>query len=479
MKHFDVIIVGAGLSGIGAACQIQKNCPGTSYQILESREVIGGTWDLFRYPGVRSDSDMYTLGYSFRPWRNPAAIASGREILKYIKETATEHDVQQNIRFGHKVVEASWNSREGCWTLTVTTDGEHQTFTCGFIFSCSGYYRYDRGYKPDLPGQELFKGKIVHPQKWSDKVIYKNKKVVIIGSGATTVTMAPELAKEAESVVILQRSPSYLWDRSSEDAVAKNLSRVLPNSWVYNLARWKNILVMSGSYSLAKTKPAPVRKYLLKLVKTQIEESCETEKHFNPDYNPWDQRVCVVSDGDLFKAIRDGRIEMVTDGIKSFTPEGLVTKSEQELKADLVVMATGLELEFMGGIKLKVDGKTLSPSELTAYRGVMLSDVPNLAIWMGYTNSSWTLKAELTGKFICRLLKHMRKNNTQRVVPRMQNPAMDKKAFMDLTSGYVQRSSDQFPNQGKENPWRIHQSFFRDYIDLNLGKLQDGVLEFD
>ncbi|HEY3018556.1 MAG TPA: NAD(P)/FAD-dependent oxidoreductase [Solirubrobacteraceae bacterium] len=475
--HVDVLIVGAGLSGIAAGYHLQAGCPGKSYAILESRDSIGGTWDLFRYPGIRSDSDMFTLGYGFRPWKAAKAIADGPAILEYVKDTAREYGIDRHIRFNHRVVRAEWSSDDQRWTVEVERTDTQETvqLTAGFLFTCTGYYRYDEGYTPELPGTERFKGQIVHPQHWSDDVDYAGKRVVVIGSGATAVTLVPAMAPDAEHVTMLQRSPSYVVSIPNEDPIAKLIRRVVPERWAHAAVRWKNVLLTMGVFQLSRRAPKFMRKLIRAGVKKALPEGYDVDTHFNPRYNPWDQRVCLVPDGDLFEALGSGRASIVTDRIASFTETGIELESGQTLEADLVVTATGLNLLALGGMQLSVDGREVDPSETLTYRGMMIGDVPNLALAVGYTNASWTLKADLICQYVTRLLNHMDAQGYTQATPRPERKDGPTQPFLNLTSGYVQRSVDQFPRQGMEAPWRIHQNYLRDIALIRRGDLAEGM----
>ena len=479
-QHLDVLIVGAGLSGIGAAWHLQKNCPDKSYAILEGRERSGGTWDLFRYPGVRSDSDMYTLGYSFRPWKEAKAIADGPSILSYIRETASDHGIDSNIRFDHRVVGASWSSKEAQWTVDIERGAARQPvrLTCGFLFMCSGYYDYSAGYTPDFPGVEQFAGQIAHPQKWTDKIDYAGKRVVVIGSGATAVTVVPAMAETATHVTMLQRSPTYVVARPAEDAIANKLRRRLPLKLAYGLTRWKNVLLGMYFYQLCKRKPERVKNLILGGVRQMLGPDYDTGRHFTPRYNPWDQRLCLVPDADLFRAIRRNKVTVVTDEIETFTGAGIKLKSGAELPADLVVTATGLSLQLLGGMALAVDGKSVDPAELLTYKGMMYSDVPNFAVVTGYTNASWTLKADLVCEYVCRLLNHMRRKGYRQCTPRIDDPAMERKPWVDFSSGYIQRAAHKFPKQGTNRPWKLHQNYALDLLNLRYGSIRDSAMVF-
>jgi cation diffusion facilitator CzcD-associated flavoprotein CzcO len=476
--HVDVLIVGAGLSGIGAACHLTDKCPGRSYAILEAREAMGGTWDLFRYPGIRSDSDMFTLGFSFKPWVEGKAIADGPDILRYIHDTAREHGVEDHIRYGHKVRRAEWSSADAQWTVEaeVTATGETVRITCGFLFGCTGYYSYDHGHTPEFPGIERFQGRVVHPQQWSDDVDYAGKRVVVIGSGATAVTLVPAMAPAAEHVTMLQRSPTYIVALPAHDPIADALRRVLPAKVAHPIIRWKNILMMMGSFQLSRRAPGLMKAALRKGVLRHLPPDYEVDKHFNPAYDPWDQRLCLVPDGDLFKVLRHGDASIVTDRIDTFTETGIRLASGRELEADLVVSATGLDLIALGGITLYVDGEEVDYATRVAYRGMMLSDVPNAALALGYTNASWTLKCELICEAVCRLLNHMDANGFAVATPHVEDASMATHPFLkDLSSGYVQRSLHLFPRQGDDAPWRANQNYILDLRDMRRGRIDDQI----
>ncbi|MGK2740469.1 flavin-containing monooxygenase [Tepidicaulis sp. LMO-SS28] len=478
IEHFDVIIVGAGLSGIGAGYHLQKNCPEKSYAILEARESLGGTWDLFRYPGIRSDSDMYTLGYSFRPWKEAKAIADGPSILNYVRETAEDYGIDKHIRFGLKVKRSFWSTPDACWTVEAERgDGEAVRFTCNFLFMCSGYYDYDKGYTPDFPGWERFKGRIAHPQKWTDDIDYKDKRVIVIGSGATAVTLVPEMAKQAAHVTMLQRSPTYVVSRPEEDAIANWLRRKLPAKAAYGLTRWKNVLFGMYFFNLCRKNPEKAKAYILNNVREQLGPDFDMT-HFTPRYNPWDQRLCLVPNGDLFESLKEGSASVVTDHIETFTENGIRLKSGQELEADLIVTATGLNLKVLGGLDVTVDNQPVEFSKTFNYKGMMYSDVPNFASAFGYTNASWTLKCDLTCEYVCRLINAMDEKGVQQCTPRNTDPDMDEEPWLDFSSGYVQRSIHMFPKQGTKLPWKLHQNYARDIFSLRLGKVDDGVMEF-
>jgi cation diffusion facilitator CzcD-associated flavoprotein CzcO len=478
IEHFDVLIVGAGLSGVGAAYHLQRDCPDKSYVILEGRERMGGTWDLFRYPGIRSDSDMYTLGYAFKPWKEAKAIADGPSILNYIHETAAENGIDRHIRYQHLVKNAAWSTPEAAWTIEAEHDGKPVRFTANFIFLAGGYYSYEGGYTPDFKGTERFKGQIVHPQKWPEDLDYAGKKVVVIGSGATAVTLVPEMAKDAAHVTMLQRSPTYVVSRPGEDAIANFLRRHLPAKLAYDIVRWKNVLLTMYFYRLARKRPEQVKKRLIGWVRDHLGPDYDVETHFTPRYNPWDQRVCLVPDSDLFASLRAGTSSVVTDQIETFTENGLLLKSGKELEADIVVTATGLNLQVLNGLRLMVDGKRVDPSQTLAYKGMMYEGIPNLASFFGYTNASWTLKADLTAEYVCRLLNHMKKTGMRQATPRNSDQTIEQRPWLDFTSGYVQRSIAKFPKQGSKAPWKLHQNYALDIMLLRHSKVDDGVMEF-
>ncbi len=477
--HVDTLIIGAGLSGISAAHHLTELCPDKSYVILEARSAMGGTWDLFKYPGIRSDSDMYTLGYSFKPWTDPQAIADGPAILKYIQETAAEKDIATKIKYNTKVTEASWSSSEQLWTVTVDSTDSISTYTCSFLFSCCGYYDYDQGYTPDYPGLEDYEGAFVHPQLWSSETNYEDKDVVVIGSGATAVTLIPELAKKAKSVTMLQRSPTYVVSAPREDAIANFLNKILPTKLAYSIIRWKNITMSMLVYNACMKWPNTMSKFFLKGVKKELGDRYEElKKHFTPHYNPWQQRLCLVPESDLFEALKSGKANIVTDHIDTFTKEGILLKTGEILKSDLVISATGLKMKVMGGVVLKLDQKEIKSSELLCYRGMMFRDLPNLAMAFGYTNASWTLKCDLVSKYVCRLINHMDKNSYKSCTPTLQNENMETLPFVDFTSGYFQRSLHELPRQGTEGPWKINQNYLKDIKSLKRSTLDDGILQF-
>ncbi|MCW8305827.1 NAD(P)/FAD-dependent oxidoreductase [Acidiphilium sp. PA] len=478
--QFDVVVVGAGLSGIGAACHLTRETPERSYVVLEGRDAIGGTWDLFRYPGIRSDSDMYTLGYSFRPWTDSKAIAPGPAILDYVRETAREFGVDRHIRFGHHVKTAAWDSARALWTVTATTkpDGETVEFTCNFLFMCSGYYDYDGGHMPAFPGADSFSGRIVHPQSWPADLDYAGKRIVVIGSGATAVTLVPELAKSAAHVTMLQRSPTYIVSRPSEDAFANRMRRRLPAKLAYSVTRWRNVLLGMFFYNLARRRPERVKAGIIGLARQALGPDYDVATHFTPRYKPWDQRLCLVPDGDLFNALKSGAASIVTDQIERFTSHGIALRSGATLAADIIVAATGLKLKLLGGLDVVVDGKAVDFAKTLSYKGMMISDVPNFAVSFGYTNASWTLKSDLTAAYVCRLLNHMKRHNYTQCTPLRNDPSVTEEPFLDFTSGYVQRAIALFPRQGSKKPWRLYQNYVRDLLMMRWGRLADGTMAF-
>ncbi|HEV7693183.1 MAG TPA: NAD(P)/FAD-dependent oxidoreductase [Hyphomonadaceae bacterium] len=484
-EHFDVVIVGAGLSGIGAAYHLKTRLPGKTYAILEGRHAIGGTWDLFRYPGIRSDSDMYTLGYAFKPWPSAKAIADGPSIRSYVRETAAENGIDKHIRFGHHVVAADWSGKDARWTVTTEKTaadgkptGERASFTCSFIMMCSGYYRYEQGYTPDFPGRETFKGKLIHPQHWPEDLDHAGKDVVVIGSGATAVTIVPEMAKTARHVTMLQRSPSYVVARPSEDAIANWLKSFLPAKMAYNLIRWKNVSLGQYFYARARKKPEAMRAVIAKAAQKQLGPDYPVSTHFNPKYNPWDQRMCLIPDADLFNEIKAGHAEVVTDTIDRFTPGGIKLNSGKELKADIIVTATGLDLLFLGGTKVSVDGKEVEFGKTTTYKGMMYSGVPNLVSIFGYTNASWTLKCDLTCEYTCRIIAKMDSTGAKGVTPTLKDGNIEHAPWLDFSSGYVQRTIDRFPKQGTRMPWKLNQNYRADVKLLRYGAVEDPELVF-
>jgi len=477
-EHVDVLIVGAGISGIDAAYHLQTRCKGKSYLILEARDRIGGTWDLFRYPGIRSDSDMYTLGFPFRPWTGEKAIVEGADIRAYVEDTARAFEIDARIRFRHRVTRASWSSREARWTVEVEADGAIRRFSCAFLFLGSGYYDYAQGYRPQWPGEADFSGRIVHPQHWPEDLEYAGKRVVVIGSGATAVTLVPALAQAAAHVTMLQRSPSYIVSRPSRDGIAHGLRRWLPLGLADKATRWKNVLLGMFFFSRSRKAPDRVRATLLRLVTEQLPAGYDVARDFAPTYNPWDQRVCLVPDGDLFAAINAGTVSIVTDTIERFTATGLGLVSELEIEADIIVTATGLDVKLLGGIALIVDGEPVEVADRFNYKGMMLSDVPNLALAFGYTNASWTLKCDLTSRYFCRLLNYMDRHGHAICVAVLGGARIERRPMLDFSSGYVQRAAAILPGQGPKPPWRVHQNYLKDLAALRFGPVADEVMAF-
>ena len=479
-NHFDVIVIGAGISGIGAGYHLQTKCPGKSYAILEGRDTIGGTWDLFKYPGIRSDSDMYTLGFSFFPWKEKEAIADGPSILKYLDETSKKFNIDKKIKFNHYVKDASWCSEKSVWTLKVEDKNLMDTVTisCNFIFMCSGYYSYEKGYTPDFEGINEFNGKIMHPQKWDTSIDYSDKEVIVIGSGATAVTLVPEMAKYAKHVTMLQRSPTYVVSAPQQDPLAIFLQKYLPSKLSYFIVRWKNILRQQWYFRLCKKNPKRVKDFIINQVRKSLGHDYDVDKHFTPNYNPWDQRMCLVPNGDLFKSIRKKQTSVVTDTIDKFTSTGIKLESGKTLAADLIVTATGLNLEICSNINLKVDGQDINLPDTVTYKGMMFSGVPNLVSTFGYTNASWTLGADLTSEYVCRLLNYMKKSSIKKCCPEANSKIENNDDWLNLTSGYIKRSKDIFPKQGKRSPWTNNQNFLKDIFQIRYGKINDGEIKF-
>lgn len=471
------MIVGAGISGIDAAYHLQTRCPGKSYAILEMRGAIGGTWELFRYPGIRSDSDMYTLGFPFRPWTGEKAIADGGSIRAYVEETARAYGIDAHIRFGHRVIRASWSTAEARWTVEVQTPEDTRRLSAAFLFFGSGYYDYEQGHRPEWPGETDFSGRIVHPQFWPGDLDVTGKRMVVVGSGATAVTLVPALAETATHVTMLQRSPSYIVSRPSEDAIARRLQAVLPARVSARMIRWKNVLLGLLFFSRSRKRPERVRQLLMKLVAEEL-PGHDVERDFGPSYNPWDQRVCLVPDGDLFRAMRAGKVEVITDRIETFTRGGLQLASGAEIEANIVVTATGLVVKLLGGVTLEVDGVAVNVADRISYKGMMLDDVPNMVLSFGYTNASWTLKSDLTARYACRLINHMDQHGLAICVPRLPSGGVERQPMIDFSSGYVRRAAGHLPGQGRGAPWRVHQNYLKDRIMLGLGTITDEAMEF-
>ena len=480
MDHFDVLIVGAGLSGIGAAYHLQTQCPRRSYAILEGRGAIGGTWDLFRYPGIRSDSDMYTLGYKFKPWTNPKAIADGPSILAYVNETARENGIDRKIRFGHWVKSAAWSSESARWTVEAERGEKRELvrLTCNFLFVCSGYYDYEQGYTPEFAGRDEFRGRVVHPQQWPDDLDYAGKRVVVIGSGATAVTLVPAMAESAAHVTMLQRTPTYMGSAPDVDRMANWLRGWLPERVAYGITRWRNIVGSLLLFQFCTRWPERAKKFLIEGARKALGPGFDVDKHFTPPYDPWAQRLCLVPNGDLFAAMRAGRASVVTDHIECFTATGVRLKSREELPADLIITATGLSLKFLGGMQVSVDGKPIDPAQSMTYRGMMLRDVPNLAWAFGYTNASWTLRADLNCEYVCRLLNHMAEHGHSVATPELRDPEVKEESWMNLSSGYVQRAIHLFPKQGSKLPWKLFQNYALDLALIGWARIDDGAMTF-
>ncbi len=475
-EHVDVIVVGAGISGIGTGYHLQTRCPDRTYMILEGRQSMGGTWDLFRYPGIRSDSDMHTLGFSFHPWTRAKSIADGPSIRDYVNETAAAYGIDDHIRYQHHVKRAAWSSDEARWTVEATdANGERVDFTCNFLTMCSGYYNYAKGYTPEFAGIVDFAGRVVHPQFWPEDIAYDGKQVVVIGSGATAVTLVPELAKGGAQVTMLQRSPTYVVSRPGEDKVANWLRSKLPDKLAYGITRWKNVLFGMFFYRMARRKPERTKERLLGMVREHLGPDYDIATHFTPRYNPWDQRLCLVPDADLFGAINAGKATVVTDTIDRFVAEGIRLVSGETLPADIVVTATGLDLQLMSGVDFTVDGRRIDLGQALQYKGMMFSDVPNLTYTFGYTNASWTLKADLVATYVCRLLNTMKKRGMRQATPHNDDPTMAVEPFVDFSSGYIQRAADRLPKQGTKKPWRLNQNYALDVLALKFGSVDDSM----
>ena len=483
VEHVDVVVVGAGLSGIGAGYHLQTMSPDRSYVILEGRDELGGTWDLFKYPGVRSDSDMHTLGFSFKPWTEAKSIADGPSILAYLKETVAQFGIDQHIRYGQLVSKAEWSSDNATWTVTSTDKhtGESKTIECSFLFMCSGYYSYKKGHTPEFAGRERFTGTIVHPQEWPLNLDYAGKRVVVIGSGATAVTIVPSMAESAAHVTMLQRSPTYMVSRPDHDALANRMRKVLPEKMAYNITRFKNTWRQQLVYNKTRTDPEKVKKLLLGGIQLELGADYDIAKHFTPNYNPWDQRLCLVPNGDFFKAMREGKASVVTDHIASFTETGIQLASGEHLEADVIVTATGLELVTLGEMDFMVDGKQVDFSQTWTYKGFAYSDIPNMASTFGYINASWTLRSDLTAEYVCRLLNHMRKKGVAQCAPRLreQDRNMQQRPWIDgFSSGYMQRMMHRMPRQGDHEPWINPQNYRRDKKMFKHSPIDDGVMQF-
>ncbi len=483
VEHFDVVVVGAGISGIGAGYHLQTMSPNRSYVILEGRDDIGGTWDLFRYPGVRSDSDMHTLGYSFKPWTAEKSIADGPSILQYLRDTAREFEIDRHIRFGHQIASAQWSTENARWTVSGQRKdtGEAVTFTCGYLFMCSGYYSYKGGYTPEFAGVDHFRGQIVHPQAWPEDLDYAGQRVVVVGSGATAMTLIPAMVDTAAHVTMLQRSPTYVVAAPDRDAIANALRKVLPKKVAYKITRKKNVAFQQMIYKRTRTQPDKVKAGLIGRVSKALGPEYDVAQHFTPTYNPWDQRLCLVPNGDLFTAIKSGKASVVTDQIDTFTETGIRLQSGTELAADIIVTATGLNMVTLGEMKFMVDGEPVDFAKTWTYKGFAYSGVPNLASSFGYVNASWTLRADLTCEYVCRLLNHMETTGTVECTPRLraEDANMPERPWIDsFTAGYMQREMHKFPRQGDHEPWINPQSYTRDKKMFRTGQLEDGAMQF-
>ena len=476
--HKDVVVIGAGISGIAAGYNLQKSCSNKSFVILEGRESLGGTWDLFKYPGIRSDSDMHTLGFRFKPWIHKKSIADGPSILEYLNETVDQYDLRKKILFNQKVISSNWISKKSIWELMVMNDGQEESMTCNFLFLCGGYYSYDKPYMPAFPNQDQFQGSLIHPQFWDESIDYTNKKVIVIGSGATAVTLVPAIAEKAEHVTMLQRSPSYVVSAPGEDSWSNSLNKIFPTRLTYFLIRWKNVLRTSLGFYLSRKYPARVKERLINLVREELGADFDVEKHFTPRYNPWDQRMCLVPDSDLFNSIKDGRASVVTDVIDKFDEKGILVQSGELIEADIIVSATGIELNFFNDIDVSLDNQRVEPHQKLSYKGMMLSGVPNLAFTFGYVNASWTLRADLTCEYVCRLLNQMDKQGVTSCVPEEDPSAMVDDEYIDFSSGYVQRALSRMPKQGIKSPWRNYQNYLKDIFLVRLFSIKDSTLKF-
>src|SRR6201996_1324875 len=478
-EFVDVVIVGAGISGISAAWHLQDRCPDKSYVVLERRESLGGTWDLFKYPGIRSDSDMFTLGFRFKPWTSEKAIADGPSIMSYLKETTAEFGIDEHIRYHHKVLSVDWSDEANRWTLLVDRGADKVEITCSFLFATTGYYNYDQGYTPQFAGSEEFGGTIVHPQHWPEDLDYQGKRIVVIGSGATAVTLIPALVNSgAGPVTMLQRSPTYIGSLPGVDPFAERANRLLPERLAHMANRWKAIAFSTFQYQLARKAPGYMRKTLMTMAQRRLPKGYDVEKHFGPRYNVWDQRLCLAPDGDFFRTIRHGKADVVTDTIDRFTKTGIKLASGEELQADIIITATGLNMQLLGGVRPTRNGEDLELTSLMTYKGLMFSGVPNFAITFGYTNASWTLKADLVSEFVCRLLNYMDAKGFDFVEPQHPGNSVGELPFMDFSPGYFQRSMHLLPKSGSRAPWRLKQNYFFDMRTIRRGKIADEGLRF-
>ena len=480
-NHFDVVIMGAGLSGIGAACHLKRHCPSKTFAILEARTSMGGTWDLFRYPGIRSDSDMYTLGYNFKPWTNPKSIADGPDILNYIKETASEYHIESSIQYETKVKEAHWDSSSNTWTIKCehAKTKKEISYTCNYLHSCLGYYKYENGFTPEFKGKEKYKGTIIHPQLWPEDLDYTDKNVLVIGSGATAVTLVPAMTDKAKHVTMLQRSPTYVVSVPNKSLFPKKLNELLPDNIMYNINRTAHVGITILQYSLSRNQPNMMKNFFINNAKKQLPSDYDIQTHFTPKYQPWDERLCAVPNGDLFKAIKNGKASVVTDQIDTFTKDGVLLKSGKELKADIIITATGLEVQMLGGIKAFIDGEAYNPTSAIIYKGMMIKDVPNFVFVFGYTNASWTLRADLVSTYFCRLINETEKNGKKTFVAKSAKK-IEPKPMFDFQPGYIKRAMEAgiLPSQGAKEPWMLKQNYLLDLVEMNFGKLKDGYMKF-
>ncbi|XOV82612.1 MAG: flavin-containing monooxygenase [bacterium] len=481
MVDFDVVIVGAGISGIGSAYHLKTHCPGKSYTIIESRSALGGTWDLFRYPGIRSDSDMHTLGYSFKPWKAAKSIADGPAIREYLHETAAENDLAQHIQFNHTVTAADWSSDEQHWGVTTENNGQSRTITCRMLLMCSGYYNYAKGYTPEFAGMHDYQGTVVHPQHWPEDLDYAGKHVVVIGSGATAMTLVPAMAEQAASVTMLQRSPTYVVSRPDQDSIANTLRKILPEKWAYALTRFKNTQMQNFVYKRSRSAPEKMKRQLIGMVKQALGPDYDVDKHFTPSYNPWDQRLCLIPNADLFESIKSGKTTVVTEQIDRLTADGVLLNNGEVLPADILVTATGLNLQLLGGAQFSVDGAPVNFPETVTYKGMMYSGIPNLVQTFGYINASWTLRSDLTAEFACRVINHLDELGETQVTPVLREEDRDMQLgpwIEDFSAGYMSRVMHLFPKQGNRDPWRNTQDYQLDKKIIRKAALEDGALQF-
>lgn len=478
--HFDTLIIGAGISGISAAHYMQTDCPNKTYAILEGRKNIGGTWDLFRYPGIRSDSDMYTFGFAFRPWTNAKTIAPRESIIEYLEDTIKDEGIDQHILFEHRVNKATWSSENSSWTVSVNMPDSDQPkiFTSSFLSLCTGYYDYKKGHTPSFKGSENFKGQIIHPQKWTEDIDYTDKKIIVIGSGATAITLVPSLAEKAAHVTMLQRSPTYIAIQPSIDKLGQYLYKILPIKTAFKINRWRKIRWQQFSYYISRRYPKTMKKLLLKGVEKSLDPGYDINTHFTPKYAPWDERLCLVPDGDLFAAIKKKKASVVTEHIEQFTENGIQLKSGKNLAADMIVTATGLKATIVSNFDIEVDGKLVDFSKTVSYKGCMFSDIPNMTLAFGYTNASWTLKCDMVSQYVCRLINHMDKNKFTQCCPKQNDPNLELLPYMDFTPGYIMRVLDRLPKTGSKAPWRVEQSYFYDKDIFEKNAVDDGVIEF-